>query len=109
MLLFYNQIINASDKDDLNDIDVEVKTSVLNGTLTDDRDIMILNLAIRLRHTEFTIEDIEAEGRTTIIVMGGADDVDIEELQLNQLMKDELDELEEGNVVSMKNFKKKED
>ena len=105
-LEYYNRIMSASDEDDIVELNMEIQTAVLTEILTDDRDIMMLNMALQIKSNYFLMKDMLLGGNTTIIVTGG-EDFDPEELQLEEFKDQELEDFKDGNVVSLKDFAKK--
>lgn len=118
MLELYGKIIIAENEGVLKDLEIELQNMVLSKLLTDDRDIMTLNLALKMKEYEFKIYELEKkELGTTVIVVGNPDefmsefgsDFDAEQEQLDSFQQEELEDFKDGNVVSFKNFLKKDD
>jgi len=111
LMTFYNQVMFAEDEDVLTEINAEIQSAVGTGELSDNKDIMILDLAVQNRTNYFMIMKTAeiARGETTIMFMGNPEDFDPEQLQLDELQEKELEDFKDGNVVSMKDFGKKKD
>ncbi len=115
MIGFYNKIMKAKDQDEIDDIEMELELAILSKQITDSKDMMILNLALQVRGNFFTRKEIATNGGgTTIMMVGDADmfgdfgDFDPEEAQLEEFKQQEFEEVKDGNVVSMKDFTKKD-
>lgn len=108
---FYDRITNSVHRDEIDELETEVRIAVLNKDITDEKDIMILNLALNLKSLHFLLKEtlLEIRDYTESQVgwdMGG---VDPEEAQLKEFHDREIDELTEGNVISINHIIKKKD
>lgn len=105
VLTFFNKVNEAQDIPELEQIAREVQSAVLSKILTDNKDIMILNLAIRMQTNSFLIiEEQSKEPNTKIVVIGNIDDFDPEEMQLKEMMDEERADLQ-GNVRLVEELK----
>jgi hypothetical protein len=102
---FYNKIINAESDSVLGDLLIQIQDSVLRKEITDEKDMMILNLAIQVKRSEFVINELIVSSVMDAII---EEDFDLEQAQLEQFQKEEYDEVEKGNVFTMKDFNKKD-
>ena len=103
---FYNLIMCAETEGEVVDLTIKVQTAVLDGEIVDEKDIMILNMALQIKTNFFLMREIMLMGGATII-MGSLEDFDPEEMQLEEFQQEELEDFKDGNVVMMKDFKKK--
>lgn len=130
MLEFYDKVMHISTEAGLTEVETKIKEAVLNRTLTDDRDIMTLNLAIQLRYQHFILADLieqVSNQKATTIIFGDPESLfgehydellepelppmipdDVEQDQLDSFQDEELDQIRNGNVLPMKGFGKKE-
>ena len=76
-LEYYNRIMSASDEEEIVGLNLEIQSAVLTEILTDDRDIMLLNMALQIKSNYFLTKDM-LFGGTTMIVMGDVSDFDPE-------------------------------
>jgi len=109
VLEFYDRIINAETPEDIYELSMEVKSASLSKILTDDRDIMLLNMALQIKSNFFLMKELANEDRgTTVVIMGNPEDYDPEQVQLDEFKDQEYEDFKGGNIVSMKDFTKKE-
>lgn len=110
LLIFYNKIMCAKDESDIEDLTMELQAAVITNTITDDSEIMLLNMALQIRSNYFIMKEvILGGGNTTVMIMGDVDDFDPEQMQLDDLYDKELDDFKDGNVLTMKDFGKKKE
>ena len=109
VLELYHRIMCAKDESEMYDLQLEVQASVMSKVFTDEKDMMILNLALQVKSNYFLMKELLMSGGigSTMIVVGNMDDFDPEEEQLKEFKEREFDDFKEGNVVLMKDFTKK--
>lgn len=109
LLVFYNKIMYCENEKDLDEIETEVKEAILNKEIIDNKDIVILNLAIQVKNNYFLTNALsELTGNTIIMIMGSGSEIfDPEEMHLNEFKKQEFEEFKDGNVISINSFNKK--
>lgn len=119
-LEFYDRIMNSSNKATIGDLEIELKKAILGKEITDTKDIMLLNLALKTKQNEYKIEELFEVPAQSMIVMDDIDQVneimnalfgeqvhDHEQAQLDEMLQEELDDFKDGNVVSIGNFKQR--
>ena len=118
-MVFYEKIVNSSDKQTLDDINADIQTAILNDTITCNTEIMLLNVAIQSRVNFFTIEELSSRPQIVSMTMGEAPnafdeffsnllgDCDPEEMQLKQFWDEEVEDFKDGNVVPLSDYKGK--
>ena len=108
VLEFYNSIMEAKTEEDIQMLNLEIKAAIISNILTDDRDIMTLNMALQIKSNYFLMKELMLTGGgTTIMVVGNPDDFDPEQMQLDEFAEQEYEDFKDGNIVSMKDFTKK--
>ena len=55
VLSFYNKILIAKEDDEVYILEVEVQEAILNDEIKNEKDIMLLNMAIQIKHNYFAI------------------------------------------------------
>lgn len=100
--------MDIENEEDVRLIADEMKTAVANKQITDQKDMILLNLALQVKTNYFLITNLISAGfgESLMVMMGG--DYDPEEEHLKQLYEEELDDVKDGNVVRMDIFKGKE-
>ena len=105
---FYGKIMCSENEGVLAGLNVEIQEMILGGELKEEKDMMILNLALQVKSNFFLMKELMMYGGgTTTIIMGGVEDFDPEEMQLEEFQQEEIDDFKDGNVVLMADFKKK--
>lgn len=111
-LELYNKIMHSMTQGEISDLEMEVQCAVINDIITDDKDIMILNMAMQIKSNYFLMKDLLFDGMgksSTIIIMdGNEEEFDPEQIQLDLFKQEEFDELQEKGVLFIKDFDKKE-
>ena len=98
----------ATDEMEIHSLELEVQAAILSKVLTDEKDMMILNMALQIKSNYFLMKElIISGGGTTMIVVSSMDDFDPEEMQLEEFKEREFEEVKNGNIISMKDFTKK--
>lgn len=109
VLEYYSQIMSTETSTSLHQAELDVQSAVLGKILTDDIEIMMLNLAIKFKRNSFLIDELlETAGGTTVVVIGNPDDFDPEQMQLDEFHEEEYEDFKDGNVVSIRDFKKED-
>ena len=111
-LKLYNKIMCSMTESDISDLDIEIQTAIVNKTITDEKDIMILNMAMQIKSNYFLMKDLlfDGMGRSTTIIIsdGNGAEFDPEQMQLDAFQQEEFDEFQEKGVLFIKDFDKKE-
>lgn len=111
VLELYNKIMYAMTESEISDLEMEIQYAVLNESINDDKDIMILNMALQIKSNYFIMKSMlfEGMGGTTVIFSdGNGEDFDPEQIQLDMFQQEEYEELQEKGVLFIKDFDKKE-
>lgn len=103
---FYNKIMDAEAEGEVVDLNIQIQTAVLCGEIVDEKEIMILNMALQIKSNFFLMREMMLTNSHTII-MASIEDFDPEEMQLEEFQQEEFDDFKDGNVVMMTDFKKK--
>jgi hypothetical protein len=118
-MLFYEKIVNAPDREALDDINADIQTAILNDTITCNTEIMLLNVAIQSKVNFFIIDDLSNRPQIVTMTMGEAPDdleeffsfltgdSDPEEMQLKKFWEEECEDFKDGNVVPLSDYKGK--
>jgi hypothetical protein len=109
--ILYNKIMCAEDESDISALNLEIQTSILTGKITESRDMMILNMAIQLKSDHFTMKELlmfGADISASVIMEDCFEDFDPEAMQLEEMHNEEFEDFKNGNVISMKDFTKKD-
>ena len=104
---YYHNIINSNSKEELEELNDRIQSDILGGKITDSMEMMILNLAIQTRTNFLFSQELSITGGNTTIMIVDKDSFDPEQMQLDELKEEELEDVKNGNVVTMKDFKRK--
>lgn len=124
-LEFYDRIAHAGSIEEAEEIRLELKRVIINNEIESQTEIMLLSLAIDIKVNSYRLEELEEEltnpmNGATIIVGGNemldqlmdqleGTGVDREAEQLEEFYQEEVEDFENGNVVSMREFKGRKD
>ena len=107
-LEFYDKIMHVNDEKQIINLTFEIKKAVINKKITNEIEIMMLNLALQIKTNNFSIESLEeivSAPQTTIIITGEDNYYDPEEHQLNSFREEEIEYFKKGNVFPIKEIK----
>ena len=103
---FYDKIMNAETEGVVVDLNIQIQIAVLDQEIVDEKDIMILNMALQIKSNFFLMREMMLTSSHTII-MTSLEDFDPEDIHIEEFQQEEFDEFKDGNVVMMTDFKKK--
>lgn len=109
--ILYNKIMNVEDEADVDEVNAEIQASIMTGEITDSRDMMILNMALQMKSDHFVIKELLMFGANisaSVIMDDSFEDYDPEAMQLEEMHNEEYEDFKNGNVLSIKDFTKKE-
>lgn len=102
----YNKIMLAASECDIYDLTKEVQFFIESKILTEERDILLLNLALQVKSNYVLMKEVMMG--TSIIVVGNSEDFDPEQMQLDEFHEQEFEDFKDGNVILMENFNKED-
>lgn len=102
---YYHRIMSSESEEELVTISLEVQSSIIQKTITDEMEMMMLSMAIQLRKNMFIMAEMMMTN--TLTTMMSQDDFDPEQAQLEQFHQEEFEDFKDGNVLPMKDFTKK--
>lgn len=106
-LEFYDKIMNSTDLGQISKIISDMRNCILANIISGDMEIMMLGIAVQMKVNQFRIDETLAlPPNQTIIITGGEDNYDPEEMQLEQFKESEFQDFVDGNVLPMKDFGK---
>ena len=101
---YYNKIMESKTERELVELTVEIHCSVIKGEISNEIEMMLLNIAIQLQQSSFVIAELRMS--TAMAALLAQPDFDPEKKQLEQFQAEELEDFKEGEVLTMKDFTK---
>ena len=102
----YNRIMDAENEAILYTLNLEIQCAVIRKLITNEIEIMMLNLAYQLKVQNFLVKEFMLSGGGFTVIMADKD-FDPEQMQLEEFHENELDDIKDGNVFHIKDFLKK--